>query len=92
MRLSPYQTTASTFLSTLLLAGVCLGQSTERASVDSFGIEGNDWSDTACISADGRFVAFESNANNLVTGDTTPRTDIFVRDLLTGATERVSVS
>jgi Tol biopolymer transport system component len=92
MNLSPYQKTASTLLSTLLLAGVCLGQSTERASVSSSGVEGNDWSDTACISADGRFVAFESNANNLVAGDTTPRTDIFVRDLVTGATERVSVS
>lgn len=43
------------------------------------------------ISADGRFVAFESNAP-LVTGDTNFQTDVFVRDRLTGAISRVSVS
>jgi Tol biopolymer transport system component len=44
------------------------------------------------ISADGRFVAFPSDATNLVRGDTNGTTDIFVRDRLTGTTERVSVS
>jgi uncharacterized repeat protein (TIGR01451 family) len=44
------------------------------------------------VSADGRFVAFVSQADNLVAGDTNERADIFVRDRLTGATERVSVS
>src|SRR5262249_17255542 len=43
------------------------------------------------LSADGRFVAFESDANNLVPGDTNGAADIFVHDLLTGLTERVSV-
>ena len=41
------------------------------------------------ISADGRFVAFESDATNLVPGDTN---GVFVRDRLKGTTERVSVS
>jgi Tol biopolymer transport system component len=44
------------------------------------------------ISADGRFVAFASNATNLVPGDTNGNTDVFVHDLLTSQTERVSVS
>lgn len=92
MTLSPHHKSASTLFSALLLAGVCFGQSNERVSVDSSGIEGNEWSDTVAISADGRFVAFQSPANNLVPGDTTPRTDIFVHDRLTGVTERVSVS
>ena len=44
------------------------------------------------LSADGRFVAFESEASNLVTGDTNDSTDVFVRDLLTMTTTRVSVA
>jgi Tol biopolymer transport system component len=44
------------------------------------------------LSADGRFVAFQSNAVNLVPGDTNGTTDLFVWDRLTGTTERVSVS
>ena len=44
------------------------------------------------ISADGRFVAFSSDASNLVAGDTNGRGDIFVRDRLTGTTERLSLA
>ena len=44
------------------------------------------------ISADGRFVAFESLASNLVPGDTNGVGDVFVHDRQTGTTERVSVS
>ena len=44
------------------------------------------------ISADGRFVAFESMATNLVTGDTNDQSDIFVRDRKTGSTTRVSLA
>ena len=43
------------------------------------------------ISADGRFVAFYSDATNLVPGDTNDNPDVFVRDRLTGTTERISV-
>jgi Ca2+-binding RTX toxin-like protein len=42
------------------------------------------------ISADGRFIAFASNASNLVPNDTNKYPDIFVRDMLTGTTEIVS--
>jgi Tol biopolymer transport system component len=64
---------------------------TERASVDSAGVEGNDWSESGSISADGRFVAFHSLASNLVAGDTNAIWDVFVHDRQTGTTERVSV-
>jgi hypothetical protein len=61
-------------------------------SVDSNGIEGASESSGPAISADGRFVAFTSFAPNLVTNDTNGASDIFVRDRLTGTTERVSVN
>lgn len=64
---------------------------TERASLDSAGAEGNNWSDQPSISADGRYVAFTSDATNLVAGDTNSFFDVFVRDRVAGATERVSV-
>ena len=41
--------------------------------------------------ADGRHVAFESKAANLVAGDINGASDVFVKDLATGAIERVSV-
>src|SRR5207249_383144 len=44
------------------------------------------------LSADGRFVAFQSDATNLVAGDTNGATDVFVHDRQTGTTERVSVA
>src|SRR5437870_1569323 len=44
------------------------------------------------LSADGRLVAFQSDATNLVAGDTNGATDVFVHDRQTGTTERVSVS
>ncbi len=65
---------------------------TERVSVATGGTEANSTSDTPAISADGRFVAFRSFADNLVSGDTNADTDIFVHDRQTGTTERVSVA
>ena len=44
------------------------------------------------ISADGRYVSFSSFASNLVTGDNNQTGDIFVRDMQTGTTQRVSVA
>jgi hypothetical protein len=46
--------------------------------VDASGTQGNDDSWYVVISADGRYVAFESNATNLVPGDTNGVRDIFV--------------
>jgi Tol biopolymer transport system component len=65
---------------------------TKRISVDSSGNEGNGYSASPAFSANGRFVAFMSAATNLVPGDTNGFEDVFVHDLKTGITERVSVS
>jgi Tol biopolymer transport system component len=64
---------------------------TERVSIASSGQEGNGDSYHAAISADGRYVAFSSFADNLVPGDTNGTSDVFVRDRASGTTERVSV-
>lgn len=64
---------------------------TERASVSSDEVQGNDYSAVCRISANGKYVAFSSYASNLVPGDTNALPDIFVRDLEAGTTERVSV-
>ncbi|MBI9050481.1 MAG: sortase [Anaerolineaceae bacterium] len=64
---------------------------TTRVSVDSSNGQGNGDSSIPTISADGRYVAFVSNANNLVAGDTNGTYDIFVHDRTTGATTRVSL-
>jgi Tol biopolymer transport system component len=65
---------------------------TERISVASDGSQGNGGSwDRPRISADGRFVAFNSFATNLVLGDTNGKTEVFLRDRAAGTTERVSV-
>jgi len=53
---------------------------TERVSVATDGTEGNGPSVNPSISADGRFVAFQSRASNLVPDDTNNAADIFVRD------------
>ena len=63
---------------------------TTRVSVDSNGFEGNGKSNSPSISADGRFVAFSSNATNLVPGDTNGKIDIFVHDRHLGTTTLVS--
>src|SRR5213594_4186234 len=68
-------------------------QTTERVSVASGGTsEGNDVSLGSALSADGRFVAFDSAATDLVAGDTNGVSDVFVHDRQTGTTERVSVA
>lgn len=50
-----------------------------------------DGDGVAAISADGRYVAFDSDATNLVADDTNDTRDIFVRDMVDGVTMRVSV-
>ncbi len=65
---------------------------TERVSVSSAGRQANSQSRDPSISADGRFVAYDSWASNLVPGDTNGTWDAFVRDRKRGTTRRVSVS
>lgn len=64
---------------------------TNLVSVNSAGEQGNNSSGNASISADGRFVAFSSVADNLVATDTNEVRDVFIHDRQTGITNLVSV-
>ena len=64
----------------------------EVVSRDSSGVLGNGPSQEASVSADGRFIAFASQANNLVSGDTNQVWDVFLRDRYAETTTRISVS
>lgn len=65
---------------------------TTRVSVATSGAQADAWSSEPALSADGRYVAFSSGASTLVAGDTNAAPDVFVRDLRTGVTSRVSVA
>jgi Tol biopolymer transport system component len=65
---------------------------TTRVSVASDGAQANDSSEAPALSADGRYVAFESSASTLVPGDTNETIDVFVHDRVTGTTSRESIA
>ncbi len=84
-------------LSLLLALPVFADTFPQLVSVASDGTQGNSVSTRGSISADARYVAFESRADNLVPGDTNNAssavgTDIFVHDRLNGITSRVNVA
>ena len=81
-----------TFLGWDIFVRDCTNHTTTRVSVSSGGAQANGDSKNPAISADGRYVAFESTASNLVSGDTNNMQDIFIHDLQTGQTERVSLA
>lgn len=60
---------------------------TKLVSMSSTGEKANNFSLFPSISANGRFIAFQSRADNLVLGDTNRSDDIFVHDIITGVTE-----
>lgn len=66
--------------------------STVRASLSSTATQGHLHSYRPAISADGRFLAWQSAANDFVHNDTNGSSDVFWRDLATGITRRVSVA
>lgn len=70
---------------------------TELVSISGSGTQGDEDSFGSSsggryVSAGGRYVAFWSDATDLVPGDTNETSDFFVRDLVSGTTTRVSVS
>lgn len=73
----------------LLLASASWAQETTRISGNPLGFEAESGGRIEGIGTDGRFVAFHSNAL-LDAADSGPLYDVFVRDMETGATERVS--
>src|SRR4051812_29181751 len=62
-----------------------------RVSTTAAGVQGNGYSQNALISANGRFIVFNGDASNLVSGDTGYR-DVFVKDLQTGGVVRASTT
>ena len=72
-----------------LMTAAAAAQSITWVSVSATGSGG---AGPAAVSDDGRFVAFRSNSDDLVPDDGNTSNDIFVKDLETGAVERVSVS
>ncbi|WP_412749834.1 TolB family protein [Krasilnikovia sp. M28-CT-15] len=65
---------------------------TVRVSLTATGGQAANASDNPAISADGRYIAFSSNAENLVAGDDNGEVDVFVHDRRRHLTQRVSVS
>lgn len=65
---------------------------TTRLSLATDGIQGNGSSSRPVVSANGRIVAFYSDASNLVSDDINKATDVFVHDRTTGITTRISVA
>ena len=68
-----------------LLAAAPASAQVTKFAVSTAGVGANSASSGASISADGRFVVFESSASNLVDGDTNQVSDVFLRDRDTDA-------
>jgi len=77
---------------TLCVQGALAAAGPELVSATPAGLEGNSGSGRSSISADGRYVAFESVSTNLVSPPTPSTWQIFVRDRFAGATTVASVS
>ena len=71
-------------LTAALLVATTYAHAGQTTRVSSAVAQGNSYSWRPLISADGRYVAFNSNADNLVAGDTNGYDDVYVRDRLTG--------
>lgn len=82
-------------LAVVVASALAVGQSTVRVSVATGGGEANApgpyGSTDACVSSNGRYVAFQSDATNLAPGSVNGTDNIFLRDLTLGTTECVSV-
>ena len=64
---------------------------TTRISVDSAAAQSDDESSNPSISGDGRYIIYDSEATNLVVGDTNGVSDVFLFDTITAVTTRISV-
>ena len=72
--------------------GIAWSQTTERVSVDTTGNDADSASNNPSTSANGRYVAFQSDATDLVTGGSNGSMHIFVRDRQTPTTIQVSLN
>ncbi len=65
---------------------------TQLESISSSGNQSNGFSFESALSGNGRYVAFSSDADNLIKGDNNGLTDVYIRDLEINTTECVSLS
>ncbi|HEX8631701.1 MAG TPA: hypothetical protein VF755_26380 [Catenuloplanes sp.] len=82
-------------IAALALSGTAAAATAPAAillSADAAGGSGDAQTRDASVTPDGRFVAFESYATDLVAGDRNGQRDVFLRDRRTGTTELISVS
>lgn len=86
-----YQEVVISYKKLLAEAGTNNGMTT-LVSKASDGTQGNGWTESPSISADGRYIAFSSDSNNLVPFDVDNVQDIFVHDRLIGQTKIVSIA
>lgn len=80
------------FVTGAVVGGRARAQTTTRVSVATGSRQSSGEAWLSALSADGRYVAFESDAPDLVAGDTNGVADVFLHDRQTGVTVRVSVS
>jgi len=90
--LVPGDTNAASGKTDIFLKDTQTGAITLISSSSGGAAQGIGRSEPVSISADGRFVAFSSEAANLVPGDTNNKSDVFLKDTKTGATTRISTS
>ncbi len=88
---APWAAVALSLLAVLATASAAGPAGPEIVSVTAGGIAGDGGSSAGAVTPNGRYVAFTSDATNLVPGDTNQVPDVFVRDRGTGTTARVSV-
>lgn len=69
---------------------IVIGESIQLVDTNANGMQANNTSSSQSISSDGRYIAFASNATNLVENQTAFSSDIFVKDLQTGNLTLVS--
>jgi Tol biopolymer transport system component len=86
-------TTLAVRIAAVLGSAICAqAGAIERISVATGGGQANSQSRYVAISGSGRYVVFNSDATNLVAGDTNDAADIFLRDRWLGTTTRVSTT
>ena len=76
----------------LILATTAWGQYTGRLSVGAGGVQSTGDSSNPAITPDGRFIAYSSKATNIVPGDASVFSDVYVRDRLRGTTKVASLA
>jgi Tol biopolymer transport system component len=74
----------------LVIPAVSYAGTYQLISVSVDGTSGNGQSSSPVISADGRYIAFTSEASDLVDGDINGYSDAFVYDVQTGGTDLIS--